>query len=97
MYGGDALQETLVDETAEITQEDAWTVISAYFEEKGLVRQQLDSFNEFFNSNMQVHTHIHIAGAVAAPSGGVVCIISVPLSITCKVLFGSNVWPSNSR
>ncbi|GJM86748.1 hypothetical protein PR202_ga02638 [Eleusine coracana subsp. coracana] len=24
------------------TQEDAWAVISAYFEEKGLVRQQLD-------------------------------------------------------
>jgi len=35
-------------------QEDAWTVISAYFEAKGLVRQQLDSFNEFINSNMQV-------------------------------------------
>ena len=34
-------------------QEDAWTVISAYFEDKGLVRQQLDSFNEFINSNMQ--------------------------------------------
>lgn len=35
-------------------QEDAWAVISAFFEEKGLVRQQLDSFNEFINSNMQV-------------------------------------------
>ena len=34
-------------------QEDAWAVISAFFEEKGLVRQQLDSFNEFINSNMQ--------------------------------------------
>lgn len=31
----------------EITQEDAWEVISAYFDEKGLVRQQLDSFNHF--------------------------------------------------
>jgi len=28
-------------------------VISAYFEEKGLVRQQLDSFNEFINTNLQ--------------------------------------------
>ncbi len=35
------------------TQEDAWAVISAFFEEKGLVRQQLDSFNEFINTSMQ--------------------------------------------
>ena len=35
-------------------QEDAWAVISAFFEDKGLVRQQLDSFNEFINSSMQV-------------------------------------------
>ncbi len=34
-------------------QEDAWAVISAFFKAKGLVRQQLDSFNEFINSNMQ--------------------------------------------
>lgn len=34
-------------------QEDAWAVISAFFEEKGLVRQQLDSFNEFINTSMQ--------------------------------------------
>lgn len=37
----------------EITQEDAWAVISAFFEEKGLVRQQLDSFNEFVFNTMQ--------------------------------------------
>ncbi|CAL5333519.1 unnamed protein product [Camellia sinensis] len=37
----------------EITQEDAWAVISAYFEEKGLVRQQLDSFDEFIQNTMQ--------------------------------------------
>jgi len=36
-----------------ITQEDAWTVISAYFAEKGLVRQQLDSFDEFIQNTMQ--------------------------------------------
>ncbi|KAI7998251.1 DNA-directed RNA polymerase II subunit RPB2 [Camellia lanceoleosa] len=35
----------------EITQEDAWVVISAYFEEKGLVRQQLNSFKEFIQKN----------------------------------------------
>jgi len=28
-------------------------VISAYFEEKGLVRQQLDSFNDFINTSIQ--------------------------------------------
>uniref|UniRef100_A0A7S0WZH0 DNA-directed RNA polymerase subunit beta n=1 Tax=Chlamydomonas leiostraca TaxID=1034604 RepID=A0A7S0WZH0_9CHLO len=37
----------------EINQEDAWAVISAFFEEKGLVRQQLDSFNEFVSNTMQ--------------------------------------------
>lgn len=41
------------DDGDEITQEDAWAVISAYFEEKGLVRQQLDSFDEFIQNTMQ--------------------------------------------
>ena len=36
-----------------INQEDCWEVISAYFEEKGLVRQQLDSFDEFIMNTMQ--------------------------------------------
>lgn len=36
-----------------VSQEDAWAVISAYFEEKGLVRQQLDSFDEFVQNTMQ--------------------------------------------
>jgi DNA-directed RNA polymerase II subunit RPB2 len=40
-------------ESAELTQDDAWTVISTYFEEKGLVRQQLDSFDEFIHNTMQ--------------------------------------------
>ena len=38
---------------AEIDENDAWTAISAYFEEKGLVRQQLDSFNDFINTSLQ--------------------------------------------
>jgi len=46
---GDAEQR----DEEEITQEDAWAVISAYFEEKGLVRQQLDSFDEFIQNTMQ--------------------------------------------
>nr|AAY89343.1 RNA polymerase II second largest subunit [Antirrhinum majus] len=40
-------------EDEDISQEDAWTVISSYFEEKGLVRQQLDSFDEFIQNTMQ--------------------------------------------
>jgi DNA-directed RNA polymerase II subunit RPB2 len=36
-----------------ITQEDCWNVIDAFFEEKGLVRQQLESFNEFVDNTMQ--------------------------------------------
>ena len=35
------------DEDAGITAEDCWTVISSFFESKGLVSQQLDSFDEF--------------------------------------------------
>ncbi|KAL8031476.1 hypothetical protein ABFX02_13G027600 [Erythranthe guttata] len=41
------------EEPEDISQEDAWTVISSYFEEKGLVRQQLDSFDEFIQNTMQ--------------------------------------------
>lgn len=37
----------------DISQEDAWTVINSFFEEKGLVGQQLDSFNEFVSNTMQ--------------------------------------------
>lgn len=45
------------DETGEITpdlwQEACWIVISSYFDEKGLVRQQLDSFDEFIQMSVQ--------------------------------------------
>lgn len=45
------------DEDEEITpdlwQEACWIVISSYFEEKGLVRQQLDSFDEFIQMSVQ--------------------------------------------
>ncbi|EIM92272.1 DNA-dependent RNA polymerase II second largest subunit [Stereum hirsutum FP-91666 SS1] len=41
------------DESEEISQEDCWTVISSFFDEKGLVRQQLDSFDEFVQNTMQ--------------------------------------------
>ena len=41
------------EEDEEITQEDTWHVISAFFEEKGLVRQQLESFDDFLQYKMQ--------------------------------------------
>ncbi|KAG7740569.1 hypothetical protein KL930_003851 [Ogataea haglerorum] len=42
-----------VPEYEMITTEDCWTVISSFFEEKGLVSQQLDSFEEFIESSIQ--------------------------------------------
>ncbi|KAL8665644.1 MAG: hypothetical protein Q9202_002148 [Teloschistes flavicans] len=36
-----------------ITAEDCWTVISSFFDARGLVSQQLDSFDEFVQSTMQ--------------------------------------------
>lgn len=38
--------------------DDAWTVISAHFHERGLVGQQLDSFDNFMTSTMQVCTFV---------------------------------------
>ena len=32
---------------------DYWTIISSYFDGRGLVRQQLDSFNEFVENTIQ--------------------------------------------
>lgn len=45
------------DDSAEISselwQEACWIVINSYFDEKGLVRQQLDSFDEFIQMSVQ--------------------------------------------
>lgn len=41
------------EDNEDVTQEDCWTVISCFFMEKGLVRQQLDSFDEFVQNSMQ--------------------------------------------
>lgn len=40
-------QEDHEEISHEIWQEACWIVINSYFDEKGLVRQQLDSFDEF--------------------------------------------------
>src|SRR5687767_10498695 len=36
-----------------ITPEDCWTVISSFFEAKGLVSQQIETFNEFTMKTIQ--------------------------------------------
>jgi DNA-directed RNA polymerase II subunit RPB2 len=36
-----------------IDQEDAWSVIRAYFKQHGLVSQQVSSFNRFLSYNVQ--------------------------------------------
>ena len=41
------------DLIADLWQEACWIVISSYFDEKGLVRQQLDSFDEFIQMSVQ--------------------------------------------
>ena len=50
-------QEEEEDDDQEISsklwQEACWIVINAYFDEKGLVRQQLDSFDEFVEMTIQ--------------------------------------------
>lgn len=56
MFGGDEdiYEEDESDEiTSDLWQEACWIVISSYFDEKGLVRQQLDSFDEFIQMSVQ--------------------------------------------
>ncbi|CAL4249237.1 unnamed protein product, partial [Meganyctiphanes norvegica] len=49
-----AYQDEEVDEISpDLWQEACWLVISSYFDEKGLVRQQLDSFDEFITMTIQ--------------------------------------------
>ncbi|CAL1186496.1 unnamed protein product [Candida parapsilosis] len=43
----------MYDDSQSITPEDCWTVITSFFQEKGLVSQQLDSFDEFIESTIQ--------------------------------------------
>lgn len=46
-------QNGLEEDEDQLKQEDYWTIITTFFEEKGLVRQQLESFNEFVENTMQ--------------------------------------------
>ena len=56
--------------TDNITAEDCWNVIGAFFDAKGLVSQQLDSFDEFVSTTMQqlVDEHSLITMDQTAPS-----------------------------
>ncbi len=36
-----------------IQQSDSWQVVDAFFEEHGLVRQQIDSYNDFITTKVQ--------------------------------------------
>lgn len=45
--------EYAITEDDIISTEDCWTVISSFFEAKGLVSQQLESFEEFIESSIQ--------------------------------------------
>ena len=36
-----------------LTNEDKWIVLKSLFDEKGLVRQHLDSYNDFIENEMQ--------------------------------------------
>jgi DNA-directed RNA polymerase II subunit RPB2 len=40
-------------EAEEITDKDSWKVISAFFNQHGLVSQQIGSFNQFVHKNIQ--------------------------------------------
>ncbi|KAJ3223345.1 DNA-dependent RNA polymerase II [Clydaea vesicula] len=46
-------EEVMGNIDTHMTQEDCWQIITSFFDEKGLVRQQLDSFNEFIENSMQ--------------------------------------------
>jgi len=42
-----------LNENTWITPEDRWAIIEAFFREKGLVRQHLDSYNDFIENKLQ--------------------------------------------
>ncbi|CAN8067772.1 unnamed protein product [Agarophyton chilense] len=45
--------EAIEEEDDPITEEDAWTVIASHFKTRGLVGQQLDSYDVFMTNTMQ--------------------------------------------
>jgi len=53
MHDDDKLYDDSDDIDPSLWQEACWLVISSYFNEKGLVRQQLDSFDDFIQISIQ--------------------------------------------
>ena len=51
--GHEAYEEEVSLEEQYISMEDAWVVIDNYFSEMGLVKQQVDSFDEFITNTIQ--------------------------------------------
>ena len=49
----DYMNDEYSEDTEEITDKDSWKVISAYFNQHGLVSQQIGSFNQFIETNIQ--------------------------------------------
>ena len=49
----DTEAENSYDDKKKITDKDSWKVIDAYFNQHGLVSQQLGSFNQFVEKNIQ--------------------------------------------
>ncbi|KRH95068.1 RNA polymerase II, second largest subunit [Pseudoloma neurophilia] len=55
----------------EVRNEDTWPAIDAHFNQMGLVRQQLDSFNEFIGSTMQeIVDEDNVVTVSSIPSAG---------------------------
>lgn len=86
MYGGD--EEDVDREEEELVQDDVWPVISAYFKEKGLVRQQLDSFNEFIQDTMQLIVDESAEIEVKPEAQHMPGRPMDTVDMTCKVAFG---------
>ena len=49
----DYMNDEYSEDSEEITDKDSWKVISAYFNQHGLVSQQIGSFNQFIETNIQ--------------------------------------------
>jgi len=52
-YDHDDGDDRYDDDELQIMQSDAWVIITKYFDEKKLVRQQLDSFDQFIDYTLQ--------------------------------------------
>jgi DNA-directed RNA polymerase II subunit RPB2 len=40
------------EDRVDLTQEECWEVISSFFKNKGIIRQQLDSFDDFIERGL---------------------------------------------